>query len=373
MTGAVRARQWARRPPTAYPQIRMPRLLALLTTLALLASGCAQAIGNPRTAAEVNGEAIAIADIEDLVAEAATGVNPQTGQPQPEDAAAVTVLSDVVLLELLSQELAERGGDRVTAADLDDAVADAEEAAGGEQAFDDQLAQQGFSRERFRFEQRFQLTVTRLTDVLSADVEVTEEDVQAAYDAQFGLPTVSHILVATEEEAEAVIERIEGGEDFAAVASEVSTDQGSAAQGGQLGQLQPGAFVPEFEEAALAVEPGELSDPVETQFGFHVIRTEAPPELGDDLRDQIETQLAQQQVQPLLGELLQDVLDAGQVEINPRFGTWDPQFTPEGGLTQLIAAGDPLGDLQPVSAGVGDAIGGDAAVPGATPAPTPAQ
>lgn len=80
-----------------------------------------------------------------------------------------------------------------------------------------------------------------------------------------------HILVDTQEEAEAVIKRIEDGEDFAAVAKELSKDTGSAETGGELGFSAKGSFVPEFEDAAFSLPVGELSEPVQSQFGWHVI------------------------------------------------------------------------------------------------------
>jgi len=81
-------------------------------------------------------------------------------------------------------------------------------------------------------------------------------------------------VAAAEARARAVIERISGGEDFAAVASEVSDDPGSQAAGGDLGTFRRGQMVKPFEDAAFALEPGVLSEPVRSDFGFHVIRVE---------------------------------------------------------------------------------------------------
>ena len=81
----------------------------------------------------------------------------------------------------------------------------------------------------------------------------------------------SHILVETEEAAQVVITRLEAGEDFAAVAIEVSSDTGSGANGGDLGWFGRGRMVPEFEEAAFNLEIGEISDPIQSDFGWHII------------------------------------------------------------------------------------------------------
>lgn len=85
------------------------------------------------------------------------------------------------------------------------------------------------------------------------------------------LTNAAHILVATEEEAQAALERIEAGEEFEVVAAEVSTD-GSAIRGGNLGWFGPGDMVAPFEEVAFNIPIGEISDPVESQFGFHIIK-----------------------------------------------------------------------------------------------------
>ena len=83
-----------------------------------------------------------------------------------------------------------------------------------------------------------------------------------------------HILVATAEEATALIARLEAGEDFATLAQEASLDTGSGTQGGDLGWFPRGAMVPAFDEAAFALQPGEMSEPVESEYGFHIILLE---------------------------------------------------------------------------------------------------
>lgn len=138
-----------------------------------------------------------------------------------------------------------------------------------------------------------------------ADRSISEEAVQAAYDAQFAefIPQTeyraSHILVDSEELALTLKTRIEAGEDFATLASENSTD-GSAAGGGDLGWFGLGQMVAPFEEAVVAAETGKVAGPVQTQFGYHLVlvtetRNSARPAL-DDVRAEIEMQLAQEAV-----------------------------------------------------------------------------
>ncbi len=82
----------------------------------------------------------------------------------------------------------------------------------------------------------------------------------------------SHILVATEAEAKDIHEKIKKGEDFAKLAKKVSKDQGSANRGGDLGFFKRGMMVPEFEQVAFSLKPGEVSSPVKSRFGFHIIK-----------------------------------------------------------------------------------------------------
>ena len=106
----------------------------------------------------------------------------------------------------------------------------------------------------------------------------TEEAARKAYDeaakAQPPVPEIHarHILLPTEEEAKAALARIKAGEDFAKVATELSKDP--AGEGGDLGWFTKDRMVPEFADAAFKMEPGQVSDPVKSQFGWHIIKVE---------------------------------------------------------------------------------------------------
>ncbi|MGU3401250.1 peptidylprolyl isomerase [Brucellaceae bacterium D45D] len=127
--------------------------------------------------------------------------------------------------------------------------------------------------------------------------KISDDEVRARYDKEIAAipPQVEvrarHILVKTKEEADAIIKKLEGGAKFEDLAKESSTD-GSAANGGDLGYFSEGQMVPEFEKATFALKPGEYTkEPVQTQFGFHVIqledrRTKQPPSF-DEVKDQI--------------------------------------------------------------------------------------
>jgi len=131
-----------------------------------------------------------------------------------------------------------------------------------------------------------------------AKTAATEEEMRKVYEdalKQMGEQEevrASHILVETEDEAKAIVEQIKGGADFAALAKEKSKDPGSAPNGGALDFMGKNELVPEFAEVAFKMYPGQTSNPVKTQFGWHVIRleekrTKQPPTF-DQLKDRIE-------------------------------------------------------------------------------------
>jgi peptidyl-prolyl cis-trans isomerase C len=117
-----------------------------------------------------------------------------------------------------------------------------------------------------------------------------------------------HILVDSEDEAKALLDQIKGGADFATIAKEKSKDPG-AAEGGDLGYFTKDQMVPEFAEVAFKMYPGQLSNPVKTQFGWHIIkvedkRTKQPPEF-EKVKDQIEAYLARKSQSEFISKLRQ--------------------------------------------------------------------
>jgi peptidyl-prolyl cis-trans isomerase C len=126
---------------------------------------------------------------------------------------------------------------------------------------------------------------------------VTEAEARKIYDEQVKLLkpeeeiSARHILVDTEAEAKALKEKIDKGADFAQLAKETSKDPGSKEDGGSLGYFGHGQMVPQFEEVAFKLQKGQVSDPVKTQFGWHIIklddrRTKQPPAF-DIVKDRI--------------------------------------------------------------------------------------
>jgi foldase protein PrsA len=122
-----------------------------------------------------------------------------------------------------------------------------------------------------------------------------------------------HILVADEATAQSVLTRLEAGEDWAALAAELSTDTSNKDNSGDLGWFAKGQMVAEFEEAAFALEPGEISDPVQTQFGFHVIKV-----LEKGMQDLDEATYAQM-MQQAVAEWLEEQKAQAQIDVKVKF------------------------------------------------------
>ncbi len=135
------------------------------------------------------------------------------------------------------------------------------------EAFDAVLAENGLTEEQLKDNVRFQILQSKAAD----DIEISDKEIEAYYNqAKYELKG-RHILVADEETAYSVLEKLKAGGDFAALAKEFSTDTGSGANGGELDWFTVGQMVPEFNDAAYALELNTVSEPVKSQYGYHII------------------------------------------------------------------------------------------------------
>ncbi|WP_163971341.1 peptidylprolyl isomerase [Oceanobacillus halotolerans] len=195
------------------------------------------------------------------------------------------------------------------------------------------LQQQGFGNEdQFRDVMRISL----LQEEARADgVEVTDEEIQNKYDQRKTEISAQHILVEDEETANEVLDKLDEGSEFSGLAAEYSTDESNAEDGGDLGFFGYGEMVPEFQDAAYNLGEGEISEPVQTQHGFHIIKVNEKreteeeiaslDEMKEDLRREIITEkVDNQQVQQKINDLIEEAdIDVKIEELENIFDTQD--------------------------------------------------
>ena len=144
---------------------------------------------------------------------------------------------------------------------------DKEKATAGE-GFEQSLEQQGQTVESYKKYIRLNLLQEK---ALTEGVKVTDEEVKAQYENMKTELNARHVLVADEATAKEVKSKLEGGADFAEVAKQYSTEQAAQQSGGELGWFTPDKMVKEFSDAALALEKNTISEPVKSEFGYHII------------------------------------------------------------------------------------------------------
>ncbi|ANU25969.1 peptidylprolyl isomerase [Planococcus versutus] len=181
------------------------------------------------------------------------------------------------------------------------------------ESFDQFLEQNNQTEESYKKVIRLNLLQEK---ALTEGIDVTDEEIQAQYDRQGTELNARHILVADEETANSLKKQLDEGADFAKLAEENSTDTGSAAKGGNVDWFGPGAMVPEFEEAAYNLEIDKISDPVQSEFGFHIIQVLEKRQVKDqpaleDQKEEIRSEIAltkadQTTLLPKVAELMKE-------------------------------------------------------------------
>ena len=173
---------------------------------------------------------------------------------------------------------------------------------------------------------RKRLVVQRVMRQYQTPPTITDEEVKAYYDANPNLYSTtqvaaSHILVKDEETAKQIYAELQEHPDrFAALATEKSTDTGSAKKGGELGMFGQGRMVPEFDKVAFSLKPGEISPPVKTRYGYHIIkvteRKEGERKPFDQVKEQIRTTLRNQRMQEQVDNHFAELKKAADVKVD---------------------------------------------------------
>ncbi|MDQ4082321.1 MAG: peptidylprolyl isomerase [Actinomycetota bacterium] len=336
-------------------------LVAATCVLALAASACG---GEEKKSAEdVPADAIALigetkvpkAEFDALMERAEKGYKaqkrkfPKVGTPEYQDlkTRAVAFLAQRYQFRKEAREL----GIDISAKEVDKKLAELKRQLfqGDEKKFQQALEQEGLTEEQLRLELRDQLLRERLHKEVTEGIKVSDEEIDRHYEknkAQFTQPAsrnVRHILVKQKAQADEVYAELRRGGDFAALAKRFSQDPGSKEQGGKL-PVTKGSTVPPFDKTAFSLATGELSKPVKTQFGWHIIEALSPikRERATPLKD-VKSSIRQQLLEKKKNDALQKwlkqtqekweretVYAAGFAPPKPRTGTTQPATTPSG-------------------------------------------
>jgi parvulin-like peptidyl-prolyl isomerase len=321
--------------------------LVIALAVALVAAGCGGSTDEetqevPEDAVAVVGDKeISKAEFDRVLAQAKTTFKarkqefPSAGSPEYEQ------LKQSIVRSLVEQKQFELGAEElgisVSEEEIDKRLEELKKQFfdGDEQKYKDELEKQGLTEEQVRRDIRSRLLSEKIFEEVTSDVKVTDADVKAYYEqnqAQFGTPAsreVRHILVKTKAKAQQLYNQISAGADFAALAKRNSLDPSSKAQGGKF-TAQKGATVPPFDKVAFALKTGEVSEPVKTQFGWHIIEAtaDARPAKTKPLsavEDQIRQQLEQQKQSEAMNKWVEDLQKELDGEITYAAGFKPPE------------------------------------------------
>jgi foldase protein PrsA len=334
----------------------------LVGVLVLPACAALTGTGDPNVAATVNGATILVTQVEERFESAKA--QPQVAQQLEGDTEGAfqsqiqaQILTQLVLSELLDQWAADLEIE-ATDADIEEERKKLIEQLGGQKAFDKAVEESGLSEEEVTDQIRQQVLQNRIAEKVAEDVEVSEEDLQKFYDdnaeTRFGpKATARHILVKEKAKAEDILDQLRKGGDFAQLAQKYSTDPGSAEQGGELPEFGRGQMVAPFDKAVFGAKAGDLLGPVKTDFGYHIIEVLqiSQGQSLDEVREEITAELSEsKKSEALTAELAKQTSEA-EVEVNPRFGTWNSdkgEVTPTKPLGDTSEAPVPAGSEPPL-------------------------
>ncbi|MGM0874689.1 MAG: peptidylprolyl isomerase [Bacillota bacterium] len=205
---------------------------------------------------------------------------------------------DKVLKQMVETMLLEKEY-KVTDKEIDAKIKDYKKQFGGEEGLKQALEQNGVPDE-----QAFKKLVARelLAQKATTDgVKVSEEEIKKEFEDKYKEEIkASHILVKDEKTANEVKAKLDKGEDFAQLASEFTIDPGSKDKGGDLGYFIKGMMVPEFDEVVFSLKVNKVSDPLKTQYGYHIIKvTDKKTNTFEDKKDVIEKELKFAKAKPI--------------------------------------------------------------------------
>lgn len=286
------------------------RFLILVIILSLCVSVLAGCEKTPKDAvAKVNGDTISKDEFDKNFEMYKKAYESQYGpdimkKDAGNDKTFEEVIKENILEKLITEKLitesAKEKNITVTDEELKEQLKNYEEILGGEEKYKEFLKQNNLTEEYFKDSIKKEMTIDKYKSDYVNGLKISEEEAKKYFEENkdsYVKVRASHILVKTEEEAKKVLDKIKKGEDFHALAATESIDNMSAVKGGDLGFFARGQMVPEFEEAAFSLKPGEVSEIVQTDYGYHIIKVEDRLENYEDVKDEVLEDLKNQKYQ----------------------------------------------------------------------------
>jgi parvulin-like peptidyl-prolyl isomerase len=326
-------------------------ILLLVAIVALLAAGCGGG-GNGDVSkddvAVVGDQEITRAQFDQLLSQAKKSYAtqkrqfPKAGTPEYEQ------LKNQAIQYLVQRaEFSQKAGDLdidVSDKQVDDRLAQIKKQYFGnsDSKYQKQLKQQGLTEDQVREDIKAQLVSEAIFKKVTADVKVSDADVKKYYDEhkqQYGVPEqrdIAHILVKKKALADQLYQQVQAGANFSALAKKYSQDPGSKKQGGKL-TVSKGQTVAPFDQTAFLLRTGQVSHPVKTEFGYHIIKALGPIKPAKttpykQVKESIRQQLGQQKKNEAMTKWVDDVKKEFAKKVHYQVG-FAPPATATGATT----------------------------------------
>jgi foldase protein PrsA len=317
--------------------------MAVACVFALSFTGCSLVAKTPQAiakspVAKVGGEYITRSELDSNPAymQQLTQLKTQSPDVEKTDAgkAQIKQLKQQVLDQMISEKVVLQQAkklnintdDKTVSDEVQKQFDDIKKGFSDDQKFQDALKQAGYTEQTLKANIKDRVIEQKVMDAATKEVTVSDDEAKKYYDAnpysyteKPNMIKLAHILVASQDEANKVEERLKNGEDFGKLAKELSTDTGSKDKGGEYEVPYVGSgFDETFMKAALAQKEGQISQPVQTQFGYHVIKTikktEYPVKPFDSVKEDIKKTLLDQDKQTAFQKKLDQWKKDAQVE-----------------------------------------------------------
>lgn len=297
---------------------------AAMAALTLVAAGCGDSDEVPADAvAVVDGTEITRASLDELLARTKKSYTAQKRAFPKAGTAEYQSLQTQAVAFLVQREEYSREAEElkveVTKAQVDKKIGEVKKQYFGnnQKQFEQGLAEQGYTEETLREDIQAQLVTEGIYNKITSDVKVSDKDVRTYYDENRDRYSVAasravrHILVKTKAKADELRSQLAGGADFAALAKQNSLDPGSKDQGGKL-TITRGQTVEPFDKAAFSLATNQLSAPIKTEFGYHLIEPLGAVKQGSvtpftQVKSQIRSQLVDERERAAVDDWVSDV------------------------------------------------------------------